>query len=200
MKNKMNVKAYKKLTRIVRVIIQALFWICAALGGLTILSNIVFIFIPQHFFELNDNIARHVTITTGGFLKYSYELAPNIVMNLKPLINVISVLVIISSVLMLPILYQLNNILKNVENDLPFAPGNAHSLSIIGYMIAIGTFVLPLAEALVGTMIMNIIKVPNITVNYSINFYMLIMSFFIFILAGIFKYGNYLQQEYDTTL
>jgi hypothetical protein len=200
MKKEMNVEKYKKLTKVARIIIQIMFWSTVVLGCIAILFNIVSIFIPYSFFNISDDITRHLSLSNGGIFKFSFDLEPHAITNLKPLINVVSLLIMISAILLTPILHQLIRILKNVEKDLPFATENTESLYNIGKVLFIGAFALPGAELIAQNMIIDIIKIPNLSSSYSINLYLLMMSFLIFILAGIFKYGNFLQQEYDTTL
>jgi hypothetical protein len=43
-------------------------------------------------------------------------------------------------------------------------------------------------------------QITNLEINYTFDGTMLVTGFLILILAGVFKYGNFLQKEYDATL
>lgn len=201
MSEKINITRFKKLARFLRLIVQTEIGAVTLLACITIIANIIFLFLPKHIFELSSDTMRNMSISSGGMFSYKFILAPGIVTNIKPLLNMISWLVMISAVLIIPISYQLALILKTIENGIPFSSKNSKSLYIIGRILLSGAFLLPLGEYIAGMMIINIIKQPEIAVHYSfINFTMLLAGILVLILASIFKYGNYLQQEYDATL
>jgi branched-subunit amino acid ABC-type transport system permease component len=61
-------------------------------------------------------------------------------------------------------------------------------------------FVIPAAEIFVAGAMIDILKIQNISTNYSINLVLILTGFMMFVLGGIFKYGSYLQHEYDETV
>ena len=95
---------------------------------------------------------------------------------------------------------QVRNILKTVETGTPFEKDNTKRLSKIGTVLIIGSF---LFNAMNGLVTINIIKLfewNKYSFVYSPDLFILFTGLLILILAGIFNYGAYLQNEYDTTL
>lgn len=201
MYEKNNITKFKRIARILRIITLTEMWSVAVLAGITAIADVVFMFLPQHAFELGSETIKHLSFSADSIMSYKFITAPGTITNIKPLLNSISVMVIISAVLLIPISYQLSLILKSVENASPFTDDNASRLNIIGRILCLGAFLYPLAEYIAAKMVMEIIKNPQITAHYSaINFSMLLSGILVLILGGIFKYGNYLQEEYDATL
>jgi hypothetical protein len=103
-------------------------------------------------------------------------------------------------VLMIPILKQLVLILKTVEEDKPFAKENAKRISTVGIVLMLSSFLIPAFEVFVARIMIDTLKIENISTNYSANIILILTGFMMFILSGIFKYGSYLQHEYDETV
>jgi hypothetical protein len=55
-------------------------------------------------------------------------------------------------------------------------------------------------NGLVTVNIISLLKIERFNFNLSPDLFMLFTGILILILAGVFKYGAYLQNEYDTTL
>ncbi|WP_088185790.1 DUF2975 domain-containing protein [Desulfosporosinus sp. FKA] len=93
---------------------------------------------------------------------------------------------------------QIANILKSTANDItPFTLGNAKNLrkltySIITYSLLSDT----LSNVLCSLFVTKIFWVELSNIHFSA----LLLGGLIFIIAEIFQYGVYLQNEYDTTL
>jgi hypothetical protein len=68
----------------------------------------------------------------------------------------------------------------------------------IGFLIA--SVVLSILNSVFFTVVMNQLEIAEMNVNYTINTTYLFMGILIFILAYVFDYGSYLQEEYDHTI
>ena len=95
---------------------------------------------------------------------------------------------------------QISKVLRTVEIDKPFAKENAKRLTIIGAVLVIWSIVYRAAAVFVAWSIIHTFDIPNIQLNYSPDGFMLLSGLMMLILAGVFNYGNYLQQEYDSTI
>ncbi len=99
------------------------------------------------------------------------------------------------------ILRQLRSILKTVERNRPFTEENARRISVIGWILVVGSVVFSVAKAIAGEVVVRALDVvPGMTVTFQWDVSLALAGFCLLILAGVFRYGAYLQQEYDTTV
>jgi hypothetical protein len=63
-----------------------------------------------------------------------------------------------------------------------------------------GSLIVPFFEGRIAATIIQTLQLSNIHVSYSLNGTLLFTGILILILAGVFQYGNYLQEEVDSTL
>lgn len=106
--------------------------------------------------------------------------------------------VTINSLMCLIIIYNLKLILKTVEDDHPFEKNNSKRLLIVAIVFIAGSIILKIAEGITALAIIDMLKIKNVSVVFSINGTMILTGFLVLILAGVFRYGSYLQNEYDT--
>ncbi len=108
--------------------------------------------------------------------------------------------VTINSLMCLIIIYNLKLILKTVEDDHPFEKNNSKRLLIVAIVFIAGSIISGITEGITAQAVIDTLKIKNASVVFTINVAMLLTGFLILILAGIFRYGSYLQSEYDTTV
>ncbi|MCG8640293.1 MAG: hypothetical protein MI862_11170, partial [Desulfobacterales bacterium] len=77
---------------------------------------------------------------------------------------------------------------------------NAKRITVMGVIFLIGSLVYKAAGGVVAMAIINTYNLSNFKINFSPDIFMLFTGFMLLILAGIFQYGSFLQEEYDTTL
>lgn len=198
--NMKNVKTpYKKVAKTVKVISDISFWVIAVLGVISLLSLIISSFIPDSSFILTGDQLNHVKFSFDGMLRFSANKDQSYI-NLKPYLQSMSLLIAIYSSIFAVILYELRKILKAVLLDKPFDKENSKCLTIIAAILMIGSLFVNIARVNIGTAFVKITNITGISINYNIDFSMLLYGILILMLAGIFKYGCYLQEEYDATL
>jgi len=95
---------------------------------------------------------------------------------------------------------EIKRILKSVIQDNPFKKGNSRNLTVIALVLIIGSSILPFMEARVVSEIIRVLQIANINFSYSVDSTMMFSGIIVLILAGVFQYGNYLQEEVDSTL
>ena len=98
------------------------------------------------------------------------------------------------------LLYELKRILKTVVADNPFEKGNSKNLTVIAFTLLAGSLILPIFEGRIAMAVIDVLKISNFNVNFMIDWNLLMAGILILILAGVFQYGNYLQEEVDSTL
>jgi hypothetical protein len=196
MKTELNVKRYKKVTHGIRILLQISF-----------VTNIV-LCVQCLGFSIFIRFASESTITSLGNGMLSFMISSiSITAPLKefsttmiPLLNAFLAYLFVGMLICLPALHYLIKILKNVEIDKPFAKENSHSLAKIGRLAIVASFLVPIGGTVEGRYLVSIIKNSYINYNYGPNMSLLLCGVLLLILSGIFRYGNYLQHEYDTTL
>jgi Ca2+/Na+ antiporter len=70
----------------------------------------------------------------------------------------------------------------------------------IAFIIIFGGVIIPLFQFLVGIFSINKIGIAGLDINFGINLTMILIGLLILILASIFQYGAYLQNENDQTI
>jgi hypothetical protein len=98
------------------------------------------------------------------------------------------------------VLFEVKRILKAVVADNPFEKGNSKNLVVIAIALLVASIIMPIFESRIVTTIIEALKISNISTSYSIDGTLLFTGILILILAGVFQYGNYLQEEVDSTL
>ena len=195
-----NVKiSYKKVAKTVKVIFDISFWVIAVLGALSLLSLIISSFIPDSSFMLTGDQLNHIRLSFDGMLRFSVNKDQSYI-NLKPYLQSISLLIAVYSSMFAIILYELRKILKTILLDRPFDKENSKGLTVIAVVLMIGSLFVNIARTSMASAFIKITKITGISINYNIDFSMLFYGILILILAGVFKYGCYLQEEYDATL
>lgn len=86
-----------------------------------------------------------------------------------------------------------------VKKGTPFADENIHMMYHIGKVLVILSFVLPLITMPFAWRLAHVLPL-DIVVNLEINLGLLVLGFVVLLLASIFNYGAYLQEEYDQTV
>jgi hypothetical protein len=189
----------KSLSRILKVFFDILFWASVASVAISSLFFIVTFFIHESVFILPKAWEGHTSITVG-IMKFNID--PNLYdnINLKHLLQTMLPMIIVLSSIFMIVNHNFRLILKTVADNRPFERNNAKRLFIIGIVLIISSVVLKFIEARFAFAIIDMLKIENIDVNFTIDGAMLLTGFLILILAGVFQYGSYLQEEYDTTL
>ncbi|MCB8818561.1 DUF2975 domain-containing protein [Desulfosporosinus shakirovi] len=93
---------------------------------------------------------------------------------------------------------QIVNILKSTARDItPFIADNAKSLKKLAYSIIIYSLVSDIVSNILCSVFVTKIFFVDLS---NIHFIRALVGVLIFVIAEIFQYGVYLQNEYDTTL
>lgn len=190
---------YKKATKVVKVVLDISFWVIAVFGIIGLLSLIISPFIPDKSFMLTGDQLNRLKFSFEGMLRFTVNKKQDY-FNLKPYLQSIFLLSAILSAIFTAILYELRKILKTVILDNPFDKENSKRLTIIAVVLMIGSLFVNIARASIATAFVKVTNITGISINYNIDFSMFLYGFLILILAGVFKYGCYLQEEYDATL
>lgn len=199
MSNKNEIQKIKRYSHILSKVMGVFYWaaVVAACGSL--IAAVAIIFIPNSNFVFNNNSTGSFGLSLDGLIRYDLtEVVQGI--SMKEIYITILFMSVLLLLLVTIVAKQLVHILKSVENDIPFIKENAWRISIIGVVLVLGSFLIPAFEFIVARSMLDLLKIQNISLNYSVNLYLVLAGFLMFILSGIFKYGSFLQNEYDETV
>jgi hypothetical protein len=156
--------------------------------------------VPAKSIVINASTSGSLSATLGGtmFFKFNPQVSGDLM--IKPFLQAFFAWIAVAALMMSVILFELKRILKSVVQDNPFEKGNSKNLTIIGIALIVGSLIMPLLEGRIVSAIIRVLQISNINFNYSIDCTLLFTGIIILILAGVFRYGNYLQEEVDSTL
>ena len=189
----------KMLARVLRIISNVGFWITAAGFILFLLASIFISLIPRETLVISSNISGSLQATFGEMMfKFDPQTSGDIM--IKPFLQALFMWISISALIVSAILFEVKRILKTVVNDNPFEKSNSKNLTVIALILMAGSLIVPFFEGRIAATIIQTLQLSNIHVSYSLNGTLLFTGILILILAGVFQYGNYLQEEVDSTL
>jgi len=157
-------------------------------------------FLPQDLFDFN---LANLEQTQVQIFQFNYDLAS---LGLSGIVNVKNIVVLALFAFVANIaFYQyvqvlLKRIMKHIKNEHPFNPTNVKYLMWMGFGFLIASVVLPLINSFLFSNIINTLELFEAGVNLSPNFQAIFMGVIILIVAYIFDYGAYLQEEHDMTV
>ena len=94
----------------------------------------------------------------------------------------------------------LRDLLKTVAQGVPFDKENPMRLVNIASVVIGGAFLFPALNELVAGRMIDTFLLKGFSLKYSADLFLLLAGLMMLIMAGVFKYGCYLQNEYDETL
>ncbi|MDP3386927.1 MAG: DUF2975 domain-containing protein [Eubacteriales bacterium] len=190
----------KKMARVVKIIFKITFWISVV--SLVILPLILAAiqFLPDESLMSSQFQRGSFDLTLDGILRYRVPENMSVDISVKPIIDAILLMATVNSVGFAILSRKMSQILATIESDSPFEKENAKRLSTIGWLLIIGSFVYQLTNAYFAMAIIDTFKIYSLDVVVGVDNAMIITGLILLILSGVFKYGSYLQEEYDSTL
>lgn len=186
-----------KMTHILRIICQMMFWFLVLGGIMCLIGSIIMLLMPDSIFTVKAT-QKDIMLRFNSLYSYKISAAEHANTNSKPIFLIMIPMLSFISFMLSVITFQTIKILKTVENNNPFDIKNSERLTIIGIVFIVGSFVGGFAEFIISKTIVDIFKLPNILVNYNLNFGVLLPGLLFIVLSGVFRHGNYLQQEVDS--
>lgn len=200
MNRKFNKKQFEfvmKGTAIVTKIFNVILYIALAVVAVLFIAVI---FINQRHFNFDLSHLDNINVSINNIL---YELSGD---TLSGIVNVKTILLVGAGVAFINlgfvqyILLTVRKLVTNIKDDQPFDQQNTVLLKNLAIAFLIASVVLSILNSVFFTVVMNNLEIVEMNVNYSINTTYLFMGILIFILAYVFDYGSYLQEEYDSTI
>ena len=198
MVNKRQVRM-KTLAKVLRVISNVVFWITAVGFVIFLLASIIISRVPAKDLVVSVNMSGYLN-TTFGQTMFRFIPPTNGEIMIKSFLQALFMYISFAALMVSVVLFEVKRILKTVVADNPFEKGNSKNLTVISLVLMIGSLMVPVLEGRVFTAIIQMLHVNNMNVSYSVDGNLLFTGILLLILAGVFQYGNYLQEEVDSTL
>ena len=197
--NKRQVKM-KMLAKVLKVICNIGFWITAVGFVLFLLASIVISFIPAEILVIPANMTGSLSATFGGTMMFKFDPQTIGDIMIKSFLQALFMWISVGALMVSIVIFEVKRILTAVIRDNPFEKGNSKNLTVISQVLIAGSFIVPFMEGRIASAIIQTLKIDSIHVSYSMDGNLLFTGILILILAGVFQYGNYLQEEVDSTL
>ncbi len=187
----------RKTAQILRVVMKLFFWLTLFAGLGTIFLCLLLL---TGVVKLPATGGLGLSSVFNGLIYYKVDLSMYDRLILKPVIIAFITTITLGVALAALIFRQVGKILRTVEEGCPFTEENGKRLSLMAVALIIGSVLLNVAEYRFAQAMVDCFQLNNLEVRYAINVNMLTAGLLLLILAGVFKYGNFLQKEYDSTL
>lgn len=213
------VKAEKQFNRFISVVYALSFIpiVIAVLGGLGAIAGIVLVIaLPDSFLDWMQRVPLgEFTIQLQEIGVMTGSITEDLVINKMPLILLIlSSIVII--VIILCMLIFINRWLHHLKNGRFFDANNSRYIEYVGYSIIVlglwygvqemaGSFVkvnfFESNPAILDSLSSTTIEAGGLlTYSFTIDIALIFIGVLVWIIGRVFKYGTYLQNEYDQTV
>jgi hypothetical protein len=182
--------------------VMSVFYVASIVGiVISLIIAICSVALPNSYFSVDHFRNGGFSLDVNGIFRYDLNgsnLSSDV--NMKGVFESIAFAAFVYSAAMTIIFKELRDILITVTKKEPFNEKNAERLTRISAVIIVGSVLFNFINNLVAGLIIDTLEIKYINVVTSINISMLLTGFLILILAGIFKYGCYLQKEHDETV
>ncbi|MGB7605925.1 MAG: DUF2975 domain-containing protein [Lutisporaceae bacterium] len=200
MNNKLDFAKYRRLARIMKIVIKVTYIASVIFLVAGLVVGILLAVAPISSLAAISDTGDSLFLTLDNILMVKINPETTTLEDLSPVFASICFMAAAIGAVFAAILKQLELILGTIKDDKPFAPENSKRLTTIGITLMIGAFIERAGEYLVASTMINTLKLNSLSANFSADSNMILIGFVVLILAGVFKYGCYLQNEYDSTV
>ena len=198
MVNKRQVRM-KTLAKVLRVISNVVFWITAVGFVIFLLASIIISRVPAKDLVVSVNMSGYLN-TTFGQTMFRFIPPTNGEIMIKSFLQALFMYISFAALMVSVVLFEVKRILKTVVADNPFEKGNSRNLTVIALVLVAGSVIVPILQWRIAATVIQMLQINNMNATYSVDGNLLFTGILILILAGVFQYGNYLQEEVDSTL
>jgi Protein of unknown function (DUF2975) len=188
---------FEKIIRVTQVISKIIFIASIVALSACALAFLIIAFLPSHLLNIDVN---QFTLEIGDALKYEFNKTLLIGKNIKFILLTAIFSGSISAGLFAFLMNSVKSILEDVKNQMPFSENNVKHLFRVAYTILVSSVLIPVMNFALASIIILHFDISNFDVELPIELSMVFIGFLMLILAHIFRYGAYLQNEYDQTL
>lgn len=200
MERTFNKQRYHGVISIAHIVLKWIIGFFYIIIGIAVIGTIVVLFIPKSALDFNMANLEHINIQ---FTNIMYEINGGFftgIANVKNLLLLLGLVGLVNLGFVQFIMIELKKLVASVREEMPFKASNAMILRNMGIVFLIASVVVSLANAWLMMTAINTFDVYQATINFSINLQYLFMGVLVLILAYVFSYGSFLQEEHDQTI
>lgn len=197
------IRDFKKMKRAVLVLKKVLHvaaWILIVIVASMGIGEAVVLMLSDKYFILTDFYNGQMTFAVERWFDFELigEMGNSI--SLKPVVLLVLPAITLASLFYLINIKQIQNILKSIVEDRPFDEQNARSLFIMSINFFVASIAFQVAGNLVAAKVISLVNINLGNIRLLPDFSMVLTGLLLMILSGVFKYGHYLQEEYNETV
>ncbi|MEH7052707.1 DUF2975 domain-containing protein [Bacillus pseudomycoides] len=188
---------FEKIIKLFQGLFNIFYWI-VIIGMFLVLGMMIGgIFVPPHTL-LDILTAEGLTF----YYHFSYKIDVNHIQITKLRTLIINACIMHEVILtvLLFITIQLKRIVQFARNKQPFSKSCIKHIRCLAYGVIIYSCIFGLLGNIWDLLLVRTLQLSKTVISLNFNFEMMIMGFLLLFLSHIFKYGAYLQEEYDSTL
>lgn len=196
-----NEKKFMNLLQITAVVIKIIIIIIVTIIGFLALGFLVTVFLPASLLTIDLNaLVDGLTIDMMGIaVTIPGDLFQDEVSLKGTVLTTLTVAAIYMAFFAF-LIHLLYGLLMDAKKQTPFSRANIKRLFTMSYALITGGIVLPIFLAVVGWVFIAASGFEGASVEYALHGQYIMTGVLIFILAKLFEYGAYLQDEVDMTV
>ncbi len=201
MENTFDKNKHKGILNFLHVVIRIIVIILFIVLGVMAVGFAVVLFIPRGLMDVDmSNIGSWHTRLTNIMVEIDPDFFTGTV-NVKRSILAMLLMGIVNVGFVQFIMIYVKKLLGNVKDAKIFDTGNAVILKVLGYGFLTASIILPIFTSMAMLTVANMLDIfQDVGYNFSIQWSHVFMGGLILILAYVFSYGSYLQEEHDLTV
>ena len=190
----------KSVAKILRIIFRVLFWVSLVALVVFFIGEVVIMFLPKEYFLLSNFYEGDISFEIDGILQFNLTEEYSSTINIKTILLLMIPSMAVSTAFYLVIFKQMQSILKSIMVDRPFDEKNSKSLFVMSIAFMLAAFLFSISESFFFAEVLSVIGTDCFESSCSPDLNLLITGILLLILSNVFKYGNYLQKEFDQTV
>jgi hypothetical protein len=188
----------KRISRLMYYLSVAFYYLGIAVLILGVVLFAVQFFLPDSLFTVEQ---EQFGITIDNVIYFSMNTDNgNAPISLKPLLQIALPFALVILALFVVGVNQVMELLKTVAKDNPFDENNSDRLYRVGRILLISSLIVGAGRVVIYKQMFIMLNLSDVHTNFSVNVALLLTGLLVLILAGVFKYGSYLKNEYDATV
>lgn len=201
MENTFNQNKYKGVLNVVHIILKVLMIILFVGLGIMAIGFATILFIPKGLLEIDLAALSDLNTRLTAIM---LEIDPNFftgTVNIKRSLLAILLTGLANAAFLQFIFIYLKKLIKNVKESQIFEKGNAKILKTLGIGFLVASVILPVFSSISMLSVANMLDIfQDVHYSFSIHWQSVFTGVLILILAYVFSYGTYLQEEHDLTV
>lgn len=201
MKEKFSKEKYEGIFKITHFCVKWLVRILYVAMIVIVIGLVAVLVIPRSNFSFNTNQLEDISFQFYNLFVRMGDIISEGTYNIKNVLLIAGVVGVVNIGFIQLILIGIRKLIRKVKEGSPFDFKNAEVLRRMGLVFIGGSLVLPLANTtLMSTLVHTFNVISDMRVNFAINLQFVFMGLLIMVLAYVFSYGSYLQEEHDATV